>query len=135
MDPDIARLIAVPGTHDLSLPEVAEVLQLSECTIARLCRKGRLENKRHNARGDGSKPRVRISRAAVVRYLVQSSTGNKEVILSAIAAQCPQYLPAVQGLTAPAGPVPANVIPISSGRTRRPQNDRLSGHPDLFAAL
>lgn len=133
MDPDITRLLAIPGTHDLSLPEVAEVLQYSECTVSRLCRKNRIEHKRVNARGDGSKPRVRISRAAVVRYLVQSSSGNRAVILSAIAAQCPQYLPAVQGLTT--GPVPANVIPISSARPRRPQGDRLEGHPELFAAL
>lgn len=150
MDPDLARLCAISGDHDLSLAEVCEVLQVSMQTASRLVN-GRghatLEAKRHAGRGAGRAPKIRVPRAALVRYLVSISTGDKAAILSAIAQQCPQYLPAVQQLTAPApwrqptptAALPANVIPMQRQRRHRavvlPMPDPYAGHPDLFPEL
>ena len=129
MDSDLARLCALPGTHDLSLNETAEVLQVSTSYIQRVQRRGLLEAKRYQGRGDTAH-RVRIPRAAVVRYLVNISSGDKSVILSAIAAQCPQYLHAAQGTE----PTPSNVIPMHGARKQRLIKDPYAGHPQLFSA-
>lgn len=129
MDSDLARLCALPGTHDLSLNEAAEVLQVSTSYIQRVQRRGLLEAKRYQGRGDTAH-RVRIPRAAIVRYLVKISSGDKSVILAAIAAQCPQYLHAAQGTE----PAPSNVIPMHGPRTKRPLKDPYAGHPQLFSA-
>lgn len=101
MDEDIKRLLSLPGKHDLSLKQVAEVLELSEKTVMLLIRRQLLEAKKHLGRGKGISTRHRISRAAVVRYLVNSSTGDRGAILAAIEEQCPQYLAAAKasGLT------------------------------------
>lgn len=129
MDPDLARLCAIPGTHDLSMAEVAEVLQVSSKTVERNTRLQRIEAKRHGGRGDGVASRVRISRAAVVRYLVAISGGDKSVILAAVAAQCPQYLAAAQGRT----PM-TNAESATRSATKRPRNVLPFEHPDLFSA-
>ncbi len=129
MDSDLARLCAMPGTHDLSLNEAAEVLQVSTSYIQRVQRRGLLEAKRYQGRGDTAH-RVRIPRAAIVRYLVNISSGDKSVILAAVAAQCPQYLHAAQGTE----PMPSNVIPMHGTRKSRPAKDPYAGHPQLFSA-
>lgn len=131
MDPDLARLTAIPGTHDLTADEAAEVLQVSRWTIERVVANGRLEAKRHPGRGRGRAMRLRIPRAALVRYLVQITSGDKAALLAAIAAQCPEYLRVAQGL-GEAQALPDNVIPMRRGRRRT--GDPFAGHPDLFAS-
>lgn len=116
MDSDLSRLCAIPGTHDLSLTEVAEVLQVSESFVQRSIRHGRMEVKRYQGRGQTAH-RVRIPRASVVRYLVNISSGDKSVILSSIAAQCPQWLPAAQQPIPGAASTPENVVCIKMGKT------------------
>lgn len=136
MDPDLTRLCAIPGNDDLTRPEAAHVLVLSEKSVDRLIMAGKLEAKRHEGRGEADKGRVRIPRAALVRYLVRRSTGDRAAILSAVKAQCPQYLPAVADLMpgAQAVSLPANVIPMPGARRARPHTDKFAGHPDLFGA-
>jgi len=135
MDPDLTRLCAIPGNDDLTTGQAEEVLQLSRNTLQRLTSGNtpKIETKRHDGRGDGSKSRVRIPRAAVVRYLVMSSRGERAVILAAIKAQCPQYLPAVADLMPGAAALPSNVIPMHP-RTKRHTKDPYEGHPQLFTA-
>lgn len=130
MDPDLARLTAIPGTHDLSIPEVAAVLQVSCDTVERAIHKGALEAKRHAGRGRGYAMRPRITRAALIRYLVRITTGDKAALLASIASQCPEYLRVAQGLGEQQ--LPENVIPMRRGRRRA--GDPFAGHPDLFAA-
>lgn len=120
MDPDLTRLCAIPGNDDLDPKAVEDVLLLSRNSVQRLVSHNRIESKRCELRGDGSKSRVRIPRAAVVRYLVISSRGERAVILAAIKEQCPQYLPAVADLMPGAAALPANVIPMT-GRKRAKQ--------------
>ena len=131
MDPDLARLTAIPGTHDLSIPEVAAVLQVSTDTVERAIHKGALEAKMHVGRGSGRVMRPRITRAALVRYLVQITSGDKAALLASIAAQCPEYLRVAQGL-GESQALPDNVIPMRRGRRRT--GDPFAGHPDLFAS-
>jgi hypothetical protein len=131
MDSDLSRLCQMPGNHDLSMNEAAEVLQVSECYVQRAVRKGLIEVKRYQARGTSKHGRVRIPRASVVRYLVNISTGDKGVILAAIAAQCPQWLAAAQGV-----PLPSNVIPMTETR-RQARHTAKPEHPGqlfLFSA-
>ncbi len=147
MDADLTRLLAIEGIHDLSLVEVAEVLKLDERTVRRCTAKmdeqptagvPKLQAKRYQIRGKSSR-RVRYPRGAVVRYIVEITTGDKSAILAAIAAQCPQYLPAAQGIKADApapAPLPANVVSIEEGkkpRVKRLPIDPLADHPRLFA--
>jgi hypothetical protein len=136
MDPDLTRLCAIPGNDDLTTGQVEEVLQLSRNTLQRLTggHEPKIETKRHDGRGDGSRPRVRVPRAAVVRYLVKHSRGDRAVILAAIKTQCPQFLPAVADLLpAAAVSLPNNVIPMH-GRRSKAATPQAFDHPDLFSA-
>jgi hypothetical protein len=118
MDPDLARLLSIPGDDDLSTIQVEYVLQVGRNTAQRLIKRGKIESKRHEGRGTGQRAAVRIPRAAVVRYLLKCCTGDKATMLAAIAAQCPQFLPAAQGLQN--GPLPDNVVPMHEApRTKR----------------
>lgn len=131
MDPDIARLASIPGDYDLSVDEAAEVLQLNRKTVERAMKHGLLASKRHQGRGRGCSSRIRIPRAALVAYICKSYHGDKSVLLAAVAAQLPQYLPIAQGLPPAALPAPtANSKP--KPRAKR-QPDPYAGHPDLFA--
>lgn len=136
MDPDLSRLCSIEGDHDLTAAEVEHVLGLKERTVRRMVIKGKIEAKRYDAGGDGNQRRIRISRQAVVNYLLKITTGDKTALLSAIAAQCPQYLPAAQGLKSEPAPLPPNVVPISEGtkpRHKKPLGDPYADHPRLFA--
>jgi hypothetical protein len=118
MDPDLTRLLSIPGDDDLSTIQVEYVLQVGRNTAQRLIKRGKIESKRHEGRGAGQRAAVRVPRAAVVRYLLKCCTGDKATMLAAIAAQCPQYLPAAQGLQS--GPLPDNVVPMNeAARTKR----------------
>jgi len=131
MDPDLTRLCAIPGNDDLTSFDLGHVLQVGRTAVGRMIKAEKIETKRPEARGNGSKSRVRIPRAAVVRYLVQHSRGERAVILAAIKAQCPQYLPAVADLLpAAAASLPSNVIPMH-GRQRAKAAAQID-HPDLF---
>ncbi len=132
MDPDLTRLCAIPGNDDLTCPQVEDILQLSRNSVQRLTTQGRIEIKRHAGRGQAEKGRVRIPRAAIVRYLVLRSGGDRAVILAAVRTQCPHYLPAVADLLPGAAPAtrPANVIPMR-GRRARAESSSFE-HPDLF---
>lgn len=135
MDSDLTRLCAIPGTHDLSQTEAAEVLQVSVSYIQRAIAKGFIQVKRLQARGQHAH-RCRIPRASIVRYLADMSTGDKSVILACIAAQCPQWLCAAQGL--PQTQPPSNVIQLSDHTGRKPRKQGPTAeHPDqlqLFSA-
>jgi hypothetical protein len=130
MDPDLTRLCAIPGNDDLTSFDLEHVLQVGRTAVGRMIKAEKIETKRPEARGNGSKSRVRIPRAAVVRYIVKSSRGDRVAILSAIKAQCPQFLPAVADLLPGAAAVqlPSNVIPITSG-TRKAAKAALTEHP------
>lgn len=130
-DPDLARLLAIPGDYDLSAAQVADVLQLSPQTIVRLAGTGEIEAKRHAARGCGKRRTIRIPRPAVVRYLVKSTTGDRAALLAAIALQCPQWLQIAQGTEAP---LPDNVIPMKPRGRRLPMTQNDPRQLDLFDA-
>ena len=139
MDPDLARLCAIPGDYDLTCAQASEVLQVSRQTMQRLVGSAKIETKRHEGRGCGKQLRVRIPRASLVRYLAKHYTGERAVILAAIKSQCPQYLPAVADLMpGTQAPLPANVIPIERGHRARPAKSKPDEwHPDqlpLFPA-
>ena len=137
MDSDLTRLCAIPGHDDLTCAQVEDVLQLSSHSIQRLVSNGVIETKRHAGRGMGRKPRVRITRAAVVRYLVQHCSGDRAVILAAVRTQCPQYLPAVADLTgskaadlsASASAQPSNVILMTGAKRPRKPTGPAPDHP------
>lgn len=139
MDPDLARLTALSGTDDLTVSEAAHILARSEDTIQRAVNAGKLEAKRHSGRGRGVSPRISISRAALVAYLVRITTGDRAILLAAIEAQCPQYLAAAKTALRPSAEsapsadadLPANAIPFPRPR-RHGQRDHLSDHPTLF---
>jgi hypothetical protein len=142
MDQNLARLIAFPGSQDLTVQDVADILEVSLDSITRavnhpdprLC----LEAKRPPGRGHGGKRRIHISRTAVVLYLVKISTGDRQGILAAIAMQCSRYLPAALALAkrleADATPG-SQASPATAGRQHRKlrhHTDPYAGHPDLF---
>jgi hypothetical protein len=133
MDPDITRLCSIPGNDDLTTNQVEYVLDVRERSVRRMIRKGNLEAKRYDAGGTGEHGRLRVSRQAVVNYLLRITTGDKTALLSAIAERCPQYLPKAQP---PAAPLPANVVDINElrkARPKRPTPDPYADHPLLFA--
>jgi hypothetical protein len=74
----------------------------------------------------------------VVRYLVQRSSGDRAVILAAIKAQCPHYLPAVADLMPGAArELPSNVIPMTGGGSdkRKVKSEKGRGQPEHPAQL
>lgn len=134
MDPDLTRLCAIPGNDDLDPKAVEDVLDLKRNSVQRLVSRNRIESKRLELGGNGIKSRVRIPRAAVVRYLVISSRGDRAVILAAIKAQCPQYLPAVADLMPGAAALPANVIPMHQGSgAKKAKAHAPKEHPDQLS--
>lgn len=140
MDPALSRLCAIPGDDDLTCAEAQAVLKASRNFMQRLVSpdkpgkrpmRHKLEVKRYEGRGEGVQSRVHVPRASLVRYIAQSYSGDRRVILAAIKAQCPQFLPAVLDLIPGALPLPSNVIPIR-GHKRKPK-DPHADHPLLFA--
>lgn len=139
MDPDLTRLCQIPGNEDLTSTDLEHILQVGRTCVQRMIMMEKIEVKRPEARGDGSRSRIRIPRAAVVRYLVKHTHGDRAVILASVKALCPQYLPAIADLLPGAAAVqlPHNVIPMHGTRKRpaSPTQPDLSDHPDLFASL
>lgn len=158
MDSALSRLNACPGKRDLSMAQCADVLDVSERSVRRLCRpdaRGHTaigcritgimrKTERYKKYGHGHK--VLIPRVDVVIYLARHHTKPDDFMLS-LAAQCPDYLPAVKSaLSGPHSPVcgsesppPSNVIPMTGGAKRKSPHARrvCSDHPDqlfLFTA-
>ena len=135
MHPVIQRLLDYP--EELSTQEVAVVLDIDRSKVVLIIEKpdSLLEARSHNS-GNGRKKRYRITREALLRYLVASTTGSKAVLLESIEKAFPN--------SSALKPVPAGVIdarthfrstPAAAAHARKPKGD--TTHPDqmdLFAS-
>lgn len=141
MDPTLTRLLECP-LEDLTVPEMAYVLGRGLTFTKRVLEKGCIEHKRQIGRGEAAR-NLTATKTALIVYLVRITHGDRSTLLAAIAAQCPQYLPAataaaqgkaIQAPTpAPAEPLPDNVVCITTGtRKRRPAAAPYKDCPELF---
>lgn len=140
LDPRVRRFALLSGDN-LTVQDVVEVLgePFKKRTVERLMANGMITTASvRNAAGRGKKIRRSTSRGALLHFIITSTDGPLEVVLAAIAQDAPRWLPfARQVAKAPASPLaelPANVVPISSGRKPRVPQDPYQGHPDLFTS-
>lgn len=115
-DPRVDLLAQIP--QDLmSTAQAATCLSRSRQHVEQLIRTGQLEATAVTGRGTGRNMRYLVTKAAVLRYLVEHTTGDRSCLLASIASVFPQYLAVAQG--APMAPTAPNVIRMRSGMRRR----------------
>jgi hypothetical protein len=131
MHPAVSRL-ANYG-EEFSAQDAADILGMHRTALVRIIKKPNtlLEAREHNS-GNGSNPRYFITREALLRYLVKSTTGDKTVLFAAIREKFPRSLALLEEQA-----LPPNAIPIfghTAAKPRKPAagTDRLANHPDLF---
>lgn len=144
--PHIDRLYDL-GTEELSISMVASVLLKQRRFVHRLIDQGKLEVIRERTRKDEGAGKERysyiITAAAVIRYVVAHTTGDKVVILSAIKQRFPHHahLFALLMSARPEEPAPApgNLIAFPSRlaalRTLEPAPKPEETQLDLFKAV
>ncbi|MDZ4287808.1 MAG: hypothetical protein U0984_07610 [Prosthecobacter sp.] len=74
---------------ELGAQDVARVLRVDRTTASLLIRGGRIEGREHNVRL-GAKKVYRVTREALLVHLLESTTGNKQVLLMSINAAFPE---------------------------------------------
>ncbi|GAA5137469.1 hypothetical protein GCM10023213_14220 [Prosthecobacter algae] len=138
MDPDLKRLLATPRDRDLTVREVADVLMVHEVTITRAVNRGDIESKRHSGRGQGSRHSIRITREAVLVYIVKICSGDRTALFHSIQTSCPpawlDLALKTAGLhTLSPAPAPLAISPNQKRPKAAPATDPLAGHcGDLF---
>lgn len=141
MDPTLTRLLECPF-EDLTVADMVFVLGRCTASVKRTLERDCFEHKRHTGRGEAARG-ITATKTALIVHLVRITRGDRVALLAAIAAQCPQYLPAAQiaaqsktiqaPTPAPAEPLPDNVVCITTGtRKRRPAADPYKDCPELF---
>lgn len=146
--PIIDRLADI-GSEELTVADVAFVLGRHRALAEKLVRDGVIESHAESVRSGQAKSklactpsqrrcRYTIAAAALLVHLLNSTRGDRTVILSAIETRFPQHLPLCKRVAghapAPAPAEPSNVIPMhGSKRAKAPKSE----HPDqlfLFTA-
>lgn len=123
--------------HDMLTPiEAGRVIGRAHSTLSEACVSGDIEAHFTNSRGQKRKRRWCFSRAALLTYIWNNTTGDKALMRSALAQHAPDLLAHLEPHTSQTQPLPDNVIPISSGKRKRPAHDPLAGNiGDLFSHL
>lgn len=120
---------------DATMQEVADLLGMERSSVNRAVRYGHLEAMKIMAGGCGKKCQLRITKAAIVKWMWDNTTGDRAVMRAELALHAPALLRLLETLhTAAALPPPANVLPFQRPRRARavPHVDLFAGHPDLF---
>lgn len=142
MNATLKRLMSAPAS--MTCPQVSSVLNVSEDTVKRLLKKGRIGSQRYHANEQGHRPRMTtdISRGAVLRYLIKICHGDeRDELMHDIEAHFPNWLEMAQRTVArlqqeaEAAATPGKIIPIFGHPPKRRSssgNDAFATHPDLF---
>jgi hypothetical protein len=104
MDPAITRLAEFES--ELTLDQAAYVLARGTDFVARAVQQGRIAGRMDNARGSGANHRYLISRPALITYLIKATTGDRSLLLTAIATHWPDLTDWSRALAAGGNPAP-----------------------------
>lgn len=145
MNATLKRLMSAPAS--MTCPQVAEVLNVSEDTVKRLLKKGRIGSQRYHANEQGQRARMTtdISRGAVLRYLVKICCGDeRDELLHDIETHHPAWTDMAkrtvarlqqEAEAAVTSATPGKIIPIFGHPPKRRSSgghDAFAEHPDLF---
>lgn len=121
----LTDILSFPAT-ELTAGEAADVLGVVRQTITVAIQTGDIEATRRNFKGHGRQQRYRISKAALIRWLWDHTTGDRAILRAAMTQECPEILRALDPKLS--GPAPDNIIPVA---TRRPKPRPVHlPHPD-----
>ncbi|MES2598633.1 MAG: hypothetical protein V4662_25080 [Verrucomicrobiota bacterium] len=149
MNPTLKRITKAPAS--MTCAEAGVVMDICEDTVKRLVKAGKIGSQRFSARKDATAMRerqtTRITRAALLRYLVRTSHGDeRDELLHDITEHAPQWVDmakraaeaaAADQAAQPARPdLPQRLASFGQPSTtaRRPavKPDPFATHPDLF---
>lgn len=116
----------------------AEILELGEDSVRRLCRNGGIQTRMLTGANGHSYTTYMITPAALILYMVSSAGGDKTLILHALEQQLPQWLPfaqaAARGLRPSVETLEAGGLTVTRGKREQAKNVIPFDHPDLFEA-
>lgn len=148
MNATLKRLMQAPAS--MTCPQAAEVLNVSEHTVKRLVKKGRIGSQRYHANEQGQRPRMStdITRAAVMRYLIRICCGDeRDELMHDIEQHAPAWLDMAKRTVARlqqeaeadvTSATPGKIIPIFGQKPSRRtggKQDHFAAHPDLFGGV
>jgi hypothetical protein len=146
LDPRIT-LFARDASSIMSAEQAGKIIGLSRHSICALCHAGQIdgESVKTNKNGHGSSlTRWNISRAAVLRYIIRSTSGDRCLVLQAVDEECPAWSKRAQAFSAEPPLASTGHMPSppawlqerAKARAPRPARagaDPHQDHPDLFS--
>lgn len=97
----------------LTAVEAAALTSRDRSLLSEACRRGLIEAHSSSVRGKGAKSHWQFSKAALIAYIWNNTSGSKSLIRAALAERAPKLLALLEsesGADAPAAELPANVI-------------------------
>jgi hypothetical protein len=138
LDPRITRFARDAGAT-MSAEHAAAILNIGRDSVYALCHQGGISavalSTGKNGKDKPAMQRWSITEAALLRYIIQSTTGDRSIVLQAIGEECARWhRRAVQwAAETPALPSQATATPATTAaRKQRSGHDPFAGHPDFF---
>lgn len=136
----------VPHKGDLTMKEVAIILDQSHDMIRRLTKTGQIGGLQYSGTDRKHRSVLKVTRAGLIRYMVRSRDDvAREELVADITQYTPRYLPsaqreldAIKRRAEMPAPTATNIIPIFGHTTPKAGHGKGAApfdHPDLFADL
>lgn len=119
--PTVDAILDHPGVH-LGTGEVAHIFGTTPVSISEALRTGRIEGHAPNYRGNGMLTRYRVTKHALLKYLWDTTTGDKALLRAALSERAPALLKALEN--------PPKKHTTLSAKPRLA--DPMADHPELF---
>lgn len=110
----VESILAFPR-ETLTPADLGSILERNETTIQQACKHGQIEAQSTCARGSGHNRRWLITKAAALRYLWESTQGDKTLLRASLEQHAPALLRLLD--PKPAEP-PANILPAREAKAR-----------------
>ncbi len=138
LDPRIARFVR-HACDEMSVAQVGEILGLSRRAVIDAIQARRLACAADKNSGAAhTRSKYTLGKAAVIIYIVRTTTCDKPFVLDAIRESCPRWLTVAEKAAAggyDSTAVPTQSTPVIYHRTKRrlsTGHDPFASHPDFF---
>lgn len=139
LDPRITRF-SRDASESMSAEHAASILSIGRDAMYDLCHNGVITATALCTAKQGLYKNTRwsITPAALLRYIIHSTTGDRSITLEAIAELCPRWSKRAQAWDKEQTPMPPKWLEKNQKRRtpRAPRTpaDPYAGHPDFFRA-